>query len=168
MNPPTTITATLLHRTAVLAVLLLLGSGCGEPIEPITTDLSGISGSWSCSTDASGESWTFSVIIAGPANDNTTRVWVDDVSAPATESHLLTVQGASAASITFGGTVAGTLPGEVPEAGAIPQSCEDADNLWIRFCGSPDGMPYEVPCWICGEGDDGDLPDEADGWLDCS
>jgi len=88
-------------RPTTTLLLVLLLSACGEPPEPQTTDLSGVSGTWSCSSDAEGESWTFSVIIEGPANDNTTRVWVDESSGPATQSRLLTVQGASAASITF-------------------------------------------------------------------
>jgi hypothetical protein len=160
-----------MNRTSSLLLALpvaLLLWGCGETPDPVTTDLSGLSGAWACTADEDGETWTFSVIITGPANDNTTRVWLDEDGTPATESHLLTVQGAGAGSITFGGTVPGTLPGAEPADGAIPQSCEDADNLLIRFCASPDGMPYEVPCWVCGDASEGSLPDEADGWLDCS
>jgi len=152
----------------LLSLALLTLMGCGGPSEPSTTELSGVSGAWSCAADSEGESWTFSVIIEGPANENSTRVWIDDESGPADESHLLTVQGASAARITFGGVVQGTAPGEEPADGAIPHSCEESGDLWVRFCASPDGMPYEVPCWTCGEGDDEDLPEEADGWLSCS
>jgi hypothetical protein len=147
---------------------LLLTPACGDLPDPETTDLTAISGSWSCDSDPTGESWTFTVTVEGPANENSTRVWVDEADAPAAQSNLLIVQGSTAARITFAGAVAGTPPGEDPQAGAIPHSCDDADNLWIRFCASPNGMPYEVPCWVCGEGDEGDLPDEADGWLDCS
>jgi hypothetical protein len=149
-------------------LLLSLFCACGEPTEPVTTQLGGVSGSWSCSSDDEGEAWSFSVIIEGPANENSTRVWVDENSEPATESHLMTVQGASAGSITFGTTVDGTLPGETPADGAIPHACEDAPSLWIRFCASPDGMPYEVPCWVCGDDSEGQLPAEADDWLPCS
>ena len=151
----------------VLPLLSILW-GCGEPTEPATTELAGVSGSWSCTSSDTGESWSFSVIIEGPANQNSTRVWVDGSSDPATESHLMTVQGASAGSITFGTTVDGTAPGEEPADGAIPHACEDAPSLWVRFCASPDGMPYEVPCWVCGDDADGQLPAEADDWLTCS
>ncbi len=157
-----------MHRStplSILALVLLVSSCTDEP--PQTTDLEGVSGSWSCDADGDSELWTFEVTLAGPANENSTRVWVDGPDEPATEGHLMTVIGEGGGRTTFGTTLSGTPAGEDPVDGAIPAACEEADTLFIRFCGSPDGMPYEVPCWVCADDSGRSLPENADDWLDC-
>ena len=158
-----------MKKVLLVSVLAVLCSACGEEPPPVTASLDAGSAYWRCEEEEFVPTWEFGISIVGPVNEGSVRVWVDTADGePATEGFLMTVQGSSGSETSFVASLGGTETGDMPLVGQVPYSCDETDQVLVRFCASTAGNPMDVPCWACGEGSDTDLPETADAWLACN